>query len=542
MTHRFFAAALAVSLLLVGAGAAPVWANDAPAAKAEEGKKAEKNEDKAEGEKKEEKDKAPKLSITTGTVMVDGVEVPYVATAGKLPQKQDGGDAKADIFFVAYTRGTLSEGGDKEGDDKGEGKGEPITDKSRPITFCFNGGPGSSSVWLHLGMLGPKRIRMPDDASFPEPPYKLEANPFSLLDKTDLVFIDPVGTGYSRPVKGENREQFHGLQEDLSSIALFIHDYTTKYKRWESPKFILGESYGGLRVGGLSDMLQDRYHMYLNGAVIISGVLDFTTLSFNDNNDLPYVLFLPTYAATAWRHKALSDELQAKPLAEVVAEAEKFAYGDYADALLQGAAMPEEKRKAVLTEAARLTGLSAEYLDASKLRVSMWRFGKELLRDRNQVIGRYDSRYVGPGTDGVGESMDYDPSDAAIEGIFCAGMNAYLAEDLDYQDDRVYETLTSVQPWNYKPFINSYVTTATHLREAMVTNPKLKIFTACGYYDLATPPFAMKHTRDHTLDTESLRDRFEMKHYEAGHMMYVHQPSLEQLRKDLVEWYEKAAK
>ncbi|CAE7259007.1 ctsa-1.1, partial [Symbiodinium sp. CCMP2456] len=444
MTHRLFAAALAVCLL-TGPVAAPVWADDAPAAKAEKDKKADK---KDADDKKDEKDKEPKLSITTGTVTVDGEEVEYVATAGKLPQKHDGGDSKADIFFVAYTRGKLAE--------DGEAKGEPVTDKSRPITFCFNGGPGSASVWLHLGMLGPKRIRMPDDASFPEPPYKLEANPFSLLDKTDLVFIDPVGTGYSRPAEGEAREQFHGLEEDLNSIALFIHDYTTKYKRWESPKFILGESYGGLRVGGLSNLLQDRYRMYLNGAVIISGVLDFTTLSFADNNDLPYILFLPTYAATAWRHKALEDDLQGKPLADVVAKAEKFAYGDFADALLHGAAMPEEKRKEVLAEASRLTGLSEEYLEASKLRVSMWRFGKELLRDRNQIIGRYDSRYVGPGMDGVGESMDYDPSDAAIEGIFCAGMNAYLAEDLDYQDDRVYETLTSVQPWSYKPFVNRY--------------------------------------------------------------------------------------
>lgn len=533
MTHRLFAATVAASLLLTGAGVAPVWSDDAHAPKEVEKKSIEAKEAKDKGDKDEEKDKkdkAPKLRITTGSVTVAGEEVPYVATAGKMPQKHDGGDSKGDIFFVAYTRGGLAEDGAAK------------ADKSRPITFCFNGGPGSASVWLHLGMLGPKRIRMPDDASFPEPPYKLEANPFSLLDKTDLVFIDPVGTGYSRPADGEGREQFHGLEEDLGSIALFIHDYTTKYKRWESPKFILGESYGGLRVGGLSDLLQDRYRMYLNGAVIISGVLDFTTLGFAENNDLPHVLFLPAYTATAWRHKALADDLLGKPLEEVVAEAEKFAYGDFADALLQGAAMPEAKRKEVLVETARLTGLSEKYLEASKLRVSMWRFGKELLRDRNQVIGRYDSRYVGPGVNGVGESMDYDPSDAAIEGIFCAGMNAYLAEDLDYQDDRVYETLTSVQPWSYKPFVNRYVTTALRLREAMVTNPKLKVFAACGYYDLATPPFAMKHTRDHTLDTEALRKRFTMAHYEAGHMMYVHEPSLKKLREDLVEWYEAAAK
>lgn len=519
-----------LAALLIGVTApTTAFADDHPAAKSEEGDGKKVDQDDNGKDKKSEKDKEPKLSVTTGSVTIAGEEVDYVATAGKLPQKHDGGDSKADIFFVAYTRGGLNDDGEAE------------ADKSRPVTFCFNGGPGSSSVWLHLGMLGPKRVRLPDDASFPEPPYKLVENPFSLLDMTDLVFIDPVGTGYSRPAEGEKREQFHGLEEDLESVGLFVHDYTTKFKRWESPKFVLGESYGGLRAGGLSDLLQQRYRMYLNGVVLISAVLDFRTLGFAENNDLPYILFLPGYTATAWRHKALADDLLGKPLEDVVAEAEAFAYGDYADALLQGAAMPEGKRGEVLAEAARLTGLSERYLESSDLRVSMWRFSKELLRDRNQLIGRYDSRYVGPGVDGVGESMDYDPSDAAFEGIFCAGMNTYLAEDLKYQDDRVYETLTSVHPWNYKPFVNRYVTTAIRLREAMVINPKLEVFAACGFYDLATPAFAMKHTRDHALDTEALRKRFTMGFYEGGHMMYVHEPSLEKLRGDLLKWYERAA-
>ncbi|TWT95197.1 Serine carboxypeptidase [Botrimarina colliarenosi] len=522
MIRRFFVCCFVFAIIGCHSVAS---ADDKTTSKSDKTEKSEKEDAKD----KKEDDETPKLRVTTGAVTIDGEEVAYVATAGKLPQKHDGGDAKAEIFFVAYTRGGL-------GDD-----GQAEADPDRPVTFCFNGGPGASSVWLHLGMLGPKRVRLPDDASFPEPPYKLVANPYSLLDVTDLVFIDPVGTGYSRPTEGEKREQFHGLEEDLRSVGLFIHDYTTKFRRWESPKFILGESYGGLRAGGLSDLLQDRYHMYLNGVVLVSAVLDFSTLGFADNNDLPYVLFLPGYAATAWRHKALDDDLLGKPLTEVVAEAEAFAAGDFADALLQGAAMPAEKRKEVVAEAARLTGLSEEYLEATDLRVSMWRFSKELLRGRNQLIGRYDSRYVGPGVDGAGESMDYDPSDAAFEGIFCAGMNAYLADDLDYQDDRVYETLTSVQPWNYKPFINRYVTTAERLRDAMVKNPALEVFAACGYFDLATPAFAMKHTRDHTMTTDALRERFTTGYYEGGHMMYVHEPSLEKLRKDLVEWYEKAS-
>ncbi len=369
----------------------------------------------------------------------------------------------------------------------------------------------------------------------------IEANPHSLLDVTDLVFIDPVSTGYSRPAEGEEKKQFHGYREDLTSVAQFIHDYTTRYQRWDSPKFILGESYGGLRAAGLSGTLQDRYHLYLNGVVLVSAVVDFSTLAFAANNDLPYVLFLPTYTATAHYHKALDDELLGKSLEEVVAKAEKFAMGPYAEALLKGDAMPEKSRRRVANEMARLTGLSPEYVWDSHLRVTMNRFAKELLRSRGEVVGRFDSRYTGVDLDKVGEGAGYDPSGAAAFGIFTSGMNTYLRGTLKYEDDRVYEILTSnVRPWNYGPFENRYVTAGPTLRDAMAANPHLKVFAACGYNDLATPQFAMQHTRDHLMLTEELQENFTTEFYEAGHMMYLYEPSLEKLRKDLLKFYEEA--
>lgn len=483
-----------------------------------------------EGKQEKNEDGSPELSITTGTVTIGGEPIEYYATAGKLPQKDDTLDEKAEVFFVAYTKGKPPTGDGAHGG----------PDASRPVTFCFNGGPGSASLWLHLGMLGPKRVQLPDDASFPAPPYDVIENPFSLLDVTDLVFIDPVSTGYSRPAEGEKKSQFHGLQEDLSSVGQFIHDYTTRFGRWKSPKFVLGESYGGLRAGGLAELLQSRYHMYLNGVVLVSAVLDYATLDFAANNDLPYILFLPGYAATAWEHKALDDELLGKPLEEVIRMAEEFAYGDYADALLQGASMPERKRQAVADRMARLTGLSPEYVRNTRMRVSMWRFSKELLRDRNLMIGRFDSRYAMPGKEPAGDTMEYDPSGAAFFGIFAGAMNAYLRDTLEYEDERVYKVFGSVRPWNYKPYVNRYVTTAEDLRQAMTTNPSLRVFAACGHFDLATPAFAMRHTRDHALMREDLQERFTMAYYRGGHMMYVYEPALKKLRKDLLKWYDEA--
>lgn len=476
-----------------------------------------------EEEKKKDKDesKTPPPVVTKHEITLGGETFAYTATAGKLPMKNDEGDVKAEIFSIAYTR---------DGSDVGD----------RPITFCFNGGPGSASVWLHMGMLGPQRVRVPDDATTPAPPYSTEHNPHSLLDITDLVFIDPVSTGYSRPAKGEDTKQFHGYEEDLKSVGQFIHDYTTKYNRWTSPKFVLGESYGGVRSAGLSGVLQSRYRMYLNGIVMISPVVDFATLRSANNNDLPYILFLPSYTATAWYHKRLPKELQHLPLEKVVARAEKFAYGPYARALLLGASLPAERYDKVVARYAEFTGLDEEYVNNANLRISMGRFGKELLRDEGRTVGRFDSRFKGIDRDNANDTYGYDASSAAMTGVFGAGMNDYLRRVLKYEDERVYELSGGVRRWNYGSFENRYVDASETLRNAMSQNPHLELFVACGYYDLATPQFAFQHTVDHLMLAPEYRDRVTIDYYEAGHMMYILDSAAKKLRDDLVEWYDQA--
>ena len=517
------------------------------------GDKSEKKEEKSAKEKKsddDDKDKKksddPKPVITHGSVTVAGEEISYTATAGKMVMKTDDGDPKAHVFYVAYTKDGEDDPDEKKknGDaEKNEDDVRPTTDvqAKRPITFCFNGGPGSSSVWLHLGMLGPVRVKLDSDAKTLPPPHELIDNQNSLLDITDLVFIDPVSTGFSRPVKGEDKRQFHGYDEDLRSVAMFVHDYATKYGRWSSPKFLIGESYGGLRAAGLSGELQNRYRMYLNGVVLVSAVVDFQTLAARGHNDIAYALFLPSYAATAWYHKQLSDELQEQSVDEVVEEAERFAAGSYLRALAAGDSLPEERRQRILERLSELTGLSEEYLAAANLRVSMPRFGKELLRSKRKIVGRFDSRYAGSALDPVDDVMEYDPSAAAVFGTFTSALNDYLRRTLKVEEERVYEILTDrVHPWDYSEFTNRYVDASGTLRQAMTQNPYLKVFAACGHYDLATPAFAMKYTRDHLNLPPEIRGNFDMGFYEAGHMMYVHEPSLEMLRDDLVKFYNSA--
>jgi carboxypeptidase C (cathepsin A) len=461
--------------------------------------------------------------VTTHTAKLGGQKIKYSATAGKLPARNEKGEVKGHIFFVAYQRLDTED------------------TESRPVSFCFNGGPGSSSVWLHLGMLGPRRVRFPDDAQPLKPPYQLQANPHSLLDVTDLVFIDPVSTGFSRPATQKDKGEFHGYDEDVRSVAQFIHDYTTKYERWLSPKFLIGESYGGVRAAGLASRLQQRFNLELNGIVVISGAINFQTLRFAAANDLPYIAFLPTYTATAWYHKALPADLQQQPLRKVVKQAEQFAGDEYQRALFLGAALPDAERDAVVEKMSRLTGLSKEFVEGADLRVSMSRFGKELLRSREQTVGRFDSRFVGFDRDTVGESYEYDPSGAAIFGPFTATLNQYLRSDLQFEDDSVYEILTSkVHPWSYSRFENRYVDASDSLRRAMTANPYLKLFVACGYYDLATPHFAMDYTVRHLGLVPKLRQNVTVRYYEGGHMMYIHEPSMKRLRAHLESFYESA--
>jgi carboxypeptidase C (cathepsin A) len=459
--------------------------------------------------------------------VIDGQTINYTATAGTIVLKEEsegddktaeGEKPKASVFFIAYTR-------------------DDVDDVShRPLTFSFNGGPGSSSVWLHLGVLGPRRVLLDDDGYPLPPPYRLVDNEHSLLDRTDLVFIDPVSTGYSRVVPGEKAGQFHNFQKDIESVGEFIRLYTTRFKRWPSPKFLIGESYGTTRAAGLSGHLQERHGMYLNGVMLVSTILNFQTALFNPGNDLPHLLFLPTYTATAWFHQCLAEELQ-QDFHSTLQEVEAFAAGEYALALMKGAALPTDERAAIAQKLARYTGLSPEYIERTDLRIEIHRFVKELLRDQWRTVGRLDSRFTGMDRDAAGEKFDYDPSYAAIQGPYTATLNDYVRTELEFESDLPYEILTErVRPWGYEQHQNAYVNVAETLREAMTKNPFLKVFVANGYYDLATPYFATRYTFNHLGLDPSLQQNISMAYYEAGHMMYIHLPSLAQLKQDLASF------
>jgi carboxypeptidase C (cathepsin A) len=470
---------------------------------------------------KEEKKPAPEEKIvqTKHSLKIGGQEIKYTATAGTILLKLEDGTPKASIFYVAYTKDDVSDA------------------SQRPITFSFNGGPGSSSVWLHLGLLGPRRVQMGDAGALLPPPYKLVDNDVSLLDISDLVFIDPVSTGYSRAVPGETPQQFHGVTPDVESVADFIRLYTTRNKRWPSPKFLAGESYGTTRAAGLSGYLQQRYGMYLNGIVLISSILNFETAEFDAGNDLPYILYLPTYTAIAWYHKKLPGDLQNGDVQKAVDESRKFAVGEYTDALMAGDALPAARRAEITQKVARLTGLSSDYIDRTNLRIEIQRFTKELLRSERRTIGRIDARFTGMDRDAAGERPEFDPSIAAIIGPYSGMLNNYVRNDLKFDSDLPYEVLTGrVRPWSYAPYENRYVNVAETLRSAMTQNPFLHVFVAKGYYDLATPFFAADYTFDHLGLDPALRGHLSGAYYEAGHMMYVHPPSLAKLKADIAQF------
>ncbi len=514
MTKRLFA----VLALLAFAGlpaAAAAQNRRSPTPTPSEAAAPEKGKDKDKDKDKEKKEEEKPPSVTHHTMTLGGKPFAYTATAGYMPMKDENGKLKANIFYVAYTKDGAS--------------------NQRPMTYAFNGGPGSSSVWLHLGAIGPKRVLLTDEGWAPPPPYRLVDNEQTWLAFTDVVFIDPVTTGFSRPAEGEKAEQFHGLEEDLQSVGDFIRLWTTRYGRWASPKFLAGESYGTTRAAGLSGYLQNRHGMYLNGIVLMSTILNFQTARFDVGNDLPYVLFLPSYTAAAWYHKKLAADLAAS-LPKALEESEKFASGAYTLALGKGANLSAAERQQTVQELARLTGLSAEFVDEHDMRLALQDFNRELLRKERRVVGRLDGRFAAPERGGDGISSD--PSYAAIYGPFAAMLNDYVKSELKYENDLPYEILTDrVRPWSYATYENRYVNVAERLRGAMTQNPALKVFVAAGYYDFATPYFAAQYTFDHMGLDPSLQKNIHVEHFEAGHMMYIHKPSLEKLTKDVAAFY-----
>ncbi|HEY5911317.1 MAG TPA: peptidase S10 [Verrucomicrobiae bacterium] len=467
--------------------------------------------------KEKAKEPEEKLSETKHTVTIGGVGISYTAKAGTILLRDEEDKPTASIFYIAYTR-------------------DEVKDLSaRPITFSFNGGPGSSSVWMHLGMLGPRRVHLADDGGAVPPPYHLVDNEFSLLDETDLVFIDPVSTGYSRAIPPKDAKKFHGLREDASSVAEFIRLYVTRNKRWVSPKFIIGESYGTTRAAALSGELSQRLKMNVNGIMLVSTVLNFQTLDFSAANDLPYILYLPTYAATAWFHKKLPADLQEKTLSEVFETARTFAAGEYSRALQTGSSLAGDDRRKIIEQYARLTGLSTDYVERANLRISLGRFASELLASENRVIGRYDSRYKGYVRDRLSNRMEQDPSYEAVTSVFASTFNDYVRNELKYETDLQYEILASVGPWNWDQS-NGYVDVGETLASAMTRNPFLKVHVSSGFYDLATPFFATLYTVAHLNLDPTLLSNFTLDSYTAGHMMYLNQPDLKKSKSDLARF------
>lgn len=473
--------------------------------------------------KDEKKPPEEKTSQTKHSVQVGGKEVKYTATAGTMLLKKEDGTATASIFYIAYIK-------------------DDVPDISRrSLTFAFNGGPGSSSVWLQMGALGPKRVMMDPQGNPLPPPYKLVDNEYSILDLTDLVFIDPVSTGYSRAIPEQDAKNFHGLTGDIESVGAFIRLYTTRNGRWTSPKFLAGESYGTTRAAALSGHLQLEQGMALNGVILISAVLNFATISFDPGNDLPYMLYLPTYTATAWYHKKLAKDLMASQR-KAMEEAAQFASHEYSLALLKGDTISPEERSQIVQKLARLTGLSPKYIDESNLRVPIFRFIKELLREERRTVGRYDSRLEGIDLDATSATPEYDPSYASVFAPFTAAWNQYVRTELKWESDLPYEILTGrVRPWNWADYSNRYVNVSDNLRQAMTQNRDLRVFVANGYYDLATPFYATEYTFNHLGLDPSLRSHVTMDFFEAGHMMYTYRPSLEKLKADLAQFIPSAA-
>ncbi len=416
---------------------------------------------------------------TQHEITVNGKTLKYTVTAGMMPLKDENEEEiEARIFFTAYTL---------------NGREDPA---QRPLIFVFNGGPGSASVWLHLGALGPKRVRMQDEGWMPAPPYELVDNAHTWLDLADLVFIDPVGTGYSRAARPELNKKFWNLKGDIESVGEFIRLYLTRYQRWASPLFLAGESYGTTRAAGLSGHLIEK-GIAFNGIMLISTIVNFQTARFTQGNDLPYVLFLPTYAATAWYHKKLPADLQAQPLPDLLAEVEAWAETAYTVALAKGDRLKGDERAAVIGQLARYTGLDETYIDQSNLRVEIFRFCKELLRDQKVTVGRLDSRFQGIDKVGVSERPDFDPSMTAITPPYTAMLNDYAHRELGYSTDAEYHTLSYrvFEGWEWDR--GEYPDTSEALRSALARNPFMKIFVALGYYDLATPYFATQAGRQH---------------------------------------------
>lgn len=475
---------------------------------------------------------APKeeSSVTDHTIKIAGQTIAYKATVGSLLLKNEKDEPTALVFYTSYVRSDVKD------------------PSQRPISFVYNGGPGSASIWLHMGSFGPKRVATINAGMTPPAPYKLDDNPDCLLDKSDLVFIDPVGTGFSRAVGKAQDKDFWGVDQDARSLAQFVQSYISRNNRWNSPKFLIGESYGTFRNAVLSNVLQSRYNLYLNGLVMISSVWDLGTISFYPGEDLSYILYFPSYAATAWYHKVLSDHPDNLDI--FLDQATKFAKGEYADALLKGSNLSEAEKSAVANKYAHFTGLSEDYVLKSDLRVKLFQFMQELQRSRGLTTGRLDARFSGPTYNLISDSADYDPQETAISGAFVAAFNQYVREELKYNPDREYHVFAPFgeNRWDWKhaagegAFFPGSPNVMLDLANAIMTNTKLQVEMEDGIYDLATPFTESAYATEHLGLPANLQKNIHHKTYEAGHMMYLRDEDLAKLKSNIATFLDSASK
>ena len=459
------------------------------------------------------------LSVTQHSVRLGRQTLNYIATAGRMPVSVE--DDHCDMFFTAYTL---------------DGVKDPT---QRPITFAFNGGPGASSEWLHMGMLAPRKVETDENGQPTQLPGRIVDNPCSILDMTDLVFIDPVGTGYSRVSEGTDPNAFYSYAMDIASMSEFIRLYTTRNGRWGSPKYLAGESYGTTRAVGVANYLSNNYALGLNGLMLVSTANDFSTLMMSETTfDLSYVLYLPSYAAIGQYHGLLEEPYQSMPLEELIAEARDFAATEYQTALFKGSRLDDAEKDAVAEKVAALTGLKQDFVRKNNLRVHLVGFCENLLAEKKLMVGRLDARYTGPVTEGDLGAGDSDPSFAALGDLFGTAVNQYIGGELDYHTDLTYETMSGAvnASWSFG-LDNQILLQEEDIYNAMSHNRFLKVWVLCGYYDLATPFGCAEYVYDHVFLNPETRQNLSFTYYPSGHMIYMHAPSLEQFRKDAEAWY-----